>query len=702
MVRQGLDDSTFDIGCRVRVSDPFTLTRRSWLRSFFAGVLGLMPGRSALIAGLGLETARGLATGHDRTPRGPTRCFRQFNLDWSWIALRPAEITEFFKEASPRAIAQFLAGSEVDGTVVMAVPHHGYCTHNTKVGERFPALKYDWFGAMVEELHGRNISAFGYVTLNWNWKYIREHLGADFIHGTPDAEGVCGGRVMICLNAPGYLELVEAYTEEVLRQYPVDGMRWDILKTPRGCRCEGCRRLYREAFGEEWPQNGVLSPTAMDEMYDLTIERAVRRLSRICKALRPNVEIWQNHLNPYFPNPLHLAREMDVAYNEFGDPFRLLLIKGVSRRPAVINGLMNQAPTEPPQPIDGASWRLTLALGGRCYSYYGHKHTNPRTLLPDDQIRRWHREQLAPFYRMVREIQPWLEGSEPVSDIAILFCDRTRFRFPQRDRLPYLRGMESWVAELIAQARPPVFVDVVDFEPNSQAAAGWSALVVPLTSGLTDRELARLRDYVRRGGTVFVVGDALRHDAQGLPLEDFAVGPEMGLKWRELLSPGPAVAIKSDFLESYPEKLHLGEPIVHAHPIEGKTWLWMHLPGDRKIPLLHLRDLESSGRYVWLAVPDPSLVLWTVSRLIGPGPVRVETASARAILCYQPHAHRWILHLLSDGEICVALDARRVPVRRITARYPLTGWQAEIQTTAEVHRITAGGEARNRLLVLEP
>jgi len=64
-------------------------------------------------------------------PRGPSRCFRQFNLDWSWIALRPEEITEFFRETSPAAIAEFLARSHVDGTVVMAVPHHGYCTHNT-------------------------------------------------------------------------------------------------------------------------------------------------------------------------------------------------------------------------------------------------------------------------------------------------------------------------------------------------------------------------------------------------------------------------------------------------------------------------------------------------------------------------------------------------------------------------------------------
>ncbi|MGQ9564330.1 MAG: hypothetical protein ACUVTH_12435 [Thermogutta sp.] len=146
--------------------------------------------------------------------------------------------------------AEFPAQSHVDGTVVMAVSHHGYCTHNTKAGERFPSLTFDWFGAMIDELHRRGISAFGYVTLNWNWKDIREHLGADFIHGEPDENGVCGNRVMLCLNAPGYLDLVEPYTAEVMSQYAIYGMRWDILKTVGGCRCSGWQTLYRELFGE--------------------------------------------------------------------------------------------------------------------------------------------------------------------------------------------------------------------------------------------------------------------------------------------------------------------------------------------------------------------------------------------------------------------------------------------------------------------
>jgi hypothetical protein len=656
----------------------------------------------ALWAGKPLEPAAA-ETGTDATawkPRGPSRCFRQFNLDWSWISLRPEEIGAFFQETSPQAIADFLAGSNVDGVVVMAVPHHGYCTHQTRVGERFPSLHYDWFGAMVGQLHRRQISAFGYVTLNWNWKYIREHLGADYIHGKPDDEGVCGNRVMICLNAPGFLELVEAYTAEVMSQYPVDGMRWDILKTVRGCRCAGCQKLYRELWGESWPSVAALPAEVVDELYDRTVERVVRRLYRLCKQIRPEVEVWQNHLNPYFPNPLHLAREMDVAYNEFGDPVRLLVIRGASGRAAVINGLMNQAPTTPPQPIDTMAWRLTLALGGRCYSYYGHRHTNPRTLLPDESIRRWHREQLAPFYRMVREIQPWLEGAEPVSDLAILFCDRTRLRFPRRDRTAYLQAMEPWMARLIQDGRPPKVVDVADLGKLLSAGADWSLLIVPMTSGLLPEELDRLRQFIDEGGTLLVAGDALRHDPRGKPLADFALAEEMGIRW--LGEVPEANAVRYDF--SGPVKFAGGVPspksLVRVQPVRGQTWVWAELVGGERVPVVHSLSHER-GRCVWVATLDEQILYQILWQLAPVAPLRMATGGGQAVVCFQEISRRWIVHLLSSGELSFRLDRRWVPANRISAQYPASGWEVRLNLEGDYLCVQASGGAEYRLLVLE-
>jgi Hypothetical glycosyl hydrolase 6 len=246
----------------------------------------------------------------DYKPKGPTHCFRQFNVDWSWVSRRPEQLPEFLSRADPAALAEFCEATHIDGTIVMAVPHHGYCTYETRVGTKFPGMKGDWFGRTIDELHKRRIAAFGYVTLNWNWKFMRDHLGQEFIHARLQPDGSFDSGY-ICLNAPGYLELVEAYTREVLEGYPVDGMRWDILSTARECLCTGCKDFYRQTYGEDLIAWGRVGPRRVQDFDLATTRRAVTRLQRLCKQIKPSVEIRQNGLQSYHAADLDLGRQMD-------------------------------------------------------------------------------------------------------------------------------------------------------------------------------------------------------------------------------------------------------------------------------------------------------------------------------------------------------------------------------------------------------
>jgi hypothetical protein len=407
----------------------------------------------------------------DYRPKGPSHCFRQFNLDWSWVGRRPEQLPELLSRADPAAYAEFLYQSHCDGVVVMAVPHHGYCTYATRVGTRFPGMQGDWFGRTIEELHRRRIAAFGYVTLNWNWKYLRANVGRDFIQGAPAADGLFPPAARICLNAPGYLELVESYTREVLEQYPVDGMRWDILHSAKGCTCPGCRQRFRELYGRELGRWSDWDERRQMDFYLATTRRVVERLHALCKRIKPGLEIWQNGLQSYADNDLTVGRQMDLAYNEYGDPFRLLLLRGVMNKAAAINGLMNESPAG--APLDRAAFRLCLALGGRCYSYHGHLHTDPRTALPDELITAWHRRQLAPCYAMVAQIEPWLIAARPVAPVAVVYCENTRYRFPHYDRASYVEPMERLTRAALARSMPLEFVNALDLAGGK---GDWSNL----------------------------------------------------------------------------------------------------------------------------------------------------------------------------------------------------------------------------------
>lgn len=642
-----------------------------------------------------------LASVADYKPKGPTHCFRQFNIDWSWISLRPEQLPDFLSQADPVALAEFCRRTNVDGTVVMAVPHHGYCTYATRVGTKFPGMNGDWFGRTIDELHKRRIAAFGYVTLNWNWKFLRENLGRDFIQGRPDEAGVFSSRGTICLNAPGYLELVEAYTREVLENYPVDGMRWDILKTVEGCKCDGCKAFYRQLYGKEmapWDQD---DPNRVHDFYLATTRRAVTRLRTLCKRIKPSVEIWQNSIQSYHPNHLDLGRQMDIAYNEYGDPFRLLFIRGVTGKSAAINGLLNHTPVDPRLAIDRREWRTCLALGGRCYSYYGHKQTDPRTLLPGATMLAWHRDQLAPFYRMVSRIEPWLADAAPISHVGIVFSERTRFRYPKYDRQPYIAPMEAITNAFLQRNLPIEFINSLDLGDPAARIARFKLLVLPLTSGLLPEEVGCLRKYVEQGGALLVAGDSLRHDDRGRSQEDFALAREMGVSYLD------AIAVPNDLpidgttpFGDLPRSPHLRN-VVRVRSVAGRTML--EVPGKgATCPLLHLNSC-GKGKVAYLASLDSvELTQQVIDGFSGPGPVRVDGPDGtRVVLTQQPRQKRWILHLISDGEYTIHVSGAHVPATKVLDRYPADGWTYRIESVKDGLRVHVAGPAQDRLLVLQ-
>ncbi len=662
----------------------------------FLGVLAAVLFGSAAFGGESWFEPSASVAGY--RPKGPTHCFRQFNVDWSWIALRPEQIPEFLSEADPVAFADFCARTHIDGTVVMAVPHHGYCTHATRVGVRFPGMKGDWFGRTIEELHRRRIAAFGYVTLNWNWKFMRDNLGRDFIHGKPDPDGVFSSRGLICLNAPGYLELVEAYTREVLENYPVDGMRWDILSSAKRCTCEGCRRRFLEMYGRELVRWEDFDERRHMEFYLSTTRRVVERLHALCKGIKPSVEIWQNSIQSYHDNDLNIGRPLDIAYNEYGDPFRLLFLCGVLDKAAAINGLMNR--TTPIAPLEREAFRWSLALGGRCYSYFGHKLTDHRSLMPSPGMLQWHAGELAPFYAMVEDIEPWLVGARPVAHLGVVFCENTRNRFKNLDRAGYIGPMQKFAEERLRRCMPPAFLNSLDLSGDADRLGRYAILVVPQTSGMDGGAVMALRRYAEGGGALLVAGDALRHDPGGAEGPDFAMAEAMGVSFQGIGDVPEDAVISGQMPGGAPPPGAKIARVVRVEPRHGDTHLWLK-DGQGSWPLFHVNRL-GSGRVGYLASLDSDALLQAaVDSLAGPAPITVAPDGFQAVLTEQPDHRRWILHLIGDGDCSIRLDGRRAPARRVAGRYPPDGWDCTIEETAGGPRLEVRGPARDRLVILE-
>ncbi len=614
-------------------------------------------------------------------PRGPTQSFRQLCYDYNWANRELRNLPLKFSKSDPVAYAELSKKANLDAVLVLAVPHPGYTTHVSDYGEQFPALQRDWFGEVVKELHDRDISALGYITLGANWKFMRANSGLPHIRSGIESQGQFGGRGL-CLNAPGYLDLVANYSKELLTHYPIDGIRYDFMVTPYECDCDGCRAYYEEVYGERftsWPEIRQSADSSRYLTFNIeTLKRAANRLNDACRSVKPNVEVWQNHLDPAMEADLNTGRLFDIAYVEYGTPFRMLALRGILDKQGIIVGQTLKSPIR----------RLIMALGARCYQYI---KVDQETTLPVGEEREWVEEDLAGFFGMVRDVQPYLEDASLASDVGVLFSENTRYRFPYYDRRPYMEVCEKITNRFLQESTPVQFINVLDL--GTKDLSDLRVLILPYTSGLTDAELAHVKHYVQSGGKLVIMGDALRYDEQGHPQTNFALADAMGVDFEQNITLRDSASVDYDGLQ---DKL---TDLTRVRTRKGETVAWTQ-HGDQRIPLVHL-NAYGKGQIMYLASASAEQVLAkATAEYFGALPLQVRDGK-QAILARQTAQDRWVLHLIDEGAYTVRVKKDFASFTKIASTYAVGGKpEATIKEEGDEWVIAVDSQGSDRLVVL--
>ncbi len=615
-------------------------------------------------------------------PRGPTQSFRQLCYDYNWANRELINLPRKFSKSDPVAYAELSKKANMDAVLVLAVPHPGYTTHVSDYGELFPALQRDWFGEVVKELHARDISALGYVTLGANWKFMRAHSGLPQIRSGIENQGQFGGRGL-CLNAPGYLDLVSNYSKELLTHYPIDGIRYDFMVTPYGCDCDGCKRYYHEVYGDEFTNWPAIRQSADSSRYltfnIATLKRAANQLNDACRSVKPNVEVWQNHLDPAMEADINTGRLFDIAYVEYGTPFRLLALRGILDKKGIIVGQTLKSPIR----------RLIMALGARCYQYI---KVDQETALPVGEELEWVEKDLSNFFGMVGDVQPYLEDATLASDVGILFSENTRYRFPYFDRKRYMEACERITNDFLASSAPIQFVNVLDLDAKD--LSHLRMLVLPYTSGLTANELEKVKAYVKAGGNLVVMGDALLYDQNGQRLDNFQLAREMGVDFER------NVPVDNGHEVAFGHVNDAVSDLTKVRPAKGTTLAWTTVNGER-LPLVHVSDY-GAGQLLYVASVSAEKVLKEAAAdRFGALPLKVENGK-QAILTHQAGHDRYILHLIDDGDYTVRIDKAFAQFRDVDSSYAIGGEpETSLSTQGDDWVIDVKGGGTDRLLVLK-
>src|SRR5579875_2113609 len=161
---------------------------------------------------------------------------RQVHLDFHTSPLIPDVAADF----DPDTFAQSFVDAHVNSVTIFAKCHHGMCYYPTRTGTRHPTLqRHDLLGDMIEALHRRNIRAHIYTTVAWeedvsdrfpSWRQMKRDgrfARLEFAHDnkTPNP----GGWRFNNFLHPDYQDYIEAHVRELLENYPIDGLFFDIL-----------------------------------------------------------------------------------------------------------------------------------------------------------------------------------------------------------------------------------------------------------------------------------------------------------------------------------------------------------------------------------------------------------------------------------------------------------------------------------------
>jgi hypothetical protein len=416
---------------------------------------------------------------------------RQVHLDFHTSELIPDVAADF----DEREFVRTLTDARVNSINVFAKCHHGYSYYETRIGSIHPSLKIDLLGAMVRSCKAAGIRVNYYYSLVWDVLQSRQHpewlvVGKD---GKPIGGPPTDAWPWLCMNSP-YLDLAIRANHEIAGRYAVNGAFFDILKMPEtGCYCEWCvRDRKRIGLGDDmFRHNKIIAGRVESALYSLVRvpkpQASVFFNSRSVIGMRDELQ--------YFT---HLEIESlptgGWGYTHFQHRVRYMRTLGKDcvgmtgrfhKSWGDFGGLKNQA-----------------ALEYECLNFVanGVKACIGDQLHPRGRLDPATYQRIGAVYKKLESIEKWTQGCRAVADIGVIATAATNPEMAA-SKVPVVdQGFTNMLVELHQQ------FDVLDLDSDF---ALYKLLIVPDEIRPSARLIARLEEYVNRGGALIVTGTSL-------------------------------------------------------------------------------------------------------------------------------------------------------------------------------------------------
>ncbi|WP_226781676.1 alpha-amylase family protein [Oceaniglobus trochenteri] len=616
----------------------------------------------------------------------PPLRYRQVHLDFH----TSEDIPNVGADFDAADFVKTLQDAHVDSITLFARCHHGWAYYPGTIGPAHPNLaRPDLLGEMVAACRAADIEAPIYITVQWDEHLARTRPEWRVMGGTnrlqvPNAADLSAGGQLtatwhsLCLSHDGLFEYVRDTALEVADRYDPPGLFFDIV-TGFDCVCPKClAKLDEMGLDAENPADRAIKDQELAASFRTRISAAVRdrhpemrtfyNAGHVPKRAAGHFDAY-SHLEieslptggwgyDHFPTSARFARTL--GFDTLGQTGKFHTLWGEFGGYKSSDALVYEC-------------AQMAALGTKCL--IGDQ------LHPSGRMNADTYASIAPAYARIAALEPYLEGAQQVSDIAILPVEHV-----VPDAGARSTQADDGAAQMLLELHIPFDIITADAD-----FARYRLIILPDEIPVSGELAARLKAYTDGGGAIIATGKS------GLsPEGGFAFDMGVSHLGEVPFDPSYFVPVDASFGASVPGNATVmygtalkvavdgGETLADVRrPYFQRSWRQFsshqHTPDDPGAdPLCPAVVVTPRTAYVsyplfsmYKRIGQPiykHIIAGLIDRLTGRRTLRVTLPSGgRTSLTHQSDQDRLVLHLLYGGPQVrgVAVDDLQHGVRHI-------------------------------------
>ena len=436
---------------------------------------------------------------------------RQVHLDFHTSEHLENIGTKFNKEIWQKTLKY----ANVNSINIFAKGHHGFSYYPTVVGTQHPNLNFDLLKAQIDASHEIGIKTPFYFAIGWSvldaemhpeW-IIKNKNGkskkGDLIKKLKDDDPYPNFTWELLMPEGSYLDMILKQTEELCKNYKVDGFWYDII--PNNAI------NYNEYSREGFKKNGVdiNNDLEVEKHHVAKIKFFMASCNAIIKKYHPGASIfynWSTHMNNsntfkynlYEYNTAHDLEDLPTTwegYNEF--PLRAKYFSNMGKPITGMSGKFHTAWGE----FGGFKYPNALKYEAASMIAFGANVNFGNQLHPSGAIDQETYKNIGRAFAYIKRIEDYGPGGKQVAKTGLwmTFDNHTE----QAASLLLLDTQTNYV--------------VVN---NLEDWTNLEVIVIPSKPNLTEENIKILNQFVANGGKLLVLGEgALKRNRSGFALD---------------------------------------------------------------------------------------------------------------------------------------------------------------------------------------